>query len=51
MADGERAGRPRSPLDMIITATAEVYECVIATDNERDFTGLRFLNPLRAVAP
>jgi predicted nucleic acid-binding protein len=28
-------------------AVAEVNDCVIVTDNERDFAGLEILNPLR----
>ena len=49
MADGTARGRPRSALDMIIAAVAEANGCVIVTDNERDFAGLRFVNPLRDV--
>jgi predicted nucleic acid-binding protein len=45
MADGKRLGRPRSALDMIIAATAEVNGCVVVTSNERDFAGLKYLNP------
>jgi toxin FitB len=48
MADGTARGRPRSALDMIIAAIAEVNGCVVVTDNEKDFTGLKFVNPLRA---
>jgi toxin FitB len=48
MADGTAKGRPRSALDMIIAAIAEANDCVVATDNEKDFTGLNFVNPLRA---
>jgi toxin FitB len=48
MADGTAKGRPRSALDMIIAAVAEVNSCVVVTDNEKDFTGLNFVNPLRA---
>ena len=47
MAEGRAAGRPRSGLDMIIAAIAEANSCVIATDNERDFAGLQFINPMR----
>lgn len=47
MADGTAKGRPRSALDMIIAAVAEANGCVVVTDNERDFAGLRFVNPLR----
>ena len=47
MAAGTAKGRPRSPLDMVIAAIAEANDCVVATGNERDFAGLRFVNPLR----
>ncbi len=47
MADGRALGRPRSSLDMIIAATAAANDCVVATDNERDFAELAFVNPLR----
>lgn len=48
MADGRLHGRPRSPFDMIIAATAQANDCVLVTNNERDFTGLKFFNPMRA---
>src|SRR5712664_207377 len=48
MADGTARGRPRSPLDMIIAAVAEANDCVVVTENERDFAGLKIVNPLRA---
>ena len=47
MADGTAKGRPRSALDMIIAAVAEANGCVVVTDNEKDFAGLEFVNPLR----
>jgi toxin FitB len=47
MAEGTTAGRPRSALDMIIAAVADTHDCIVATDNERDFAGLRVVNPLR----
>jgi hypothetical protein len=47
MAEGTARGRPRSALDMIIAAVAEANECVVVTDNERDFAGLPTINPLR----
>jgi predicted nucleic acid-binding protein len=47
MADGKAKGRPRSALDMIIAAIAEANDYVVATDNEKDFMGLKFVNPLR----
>jgi len=48
IADGKARGRPRSPLDMIIAAVAEANDCVVVTENERDFAGLKILNPVRA---
>ncbi len=47
MADGRKTGRPRSALDTIIAAVAVANECVIVTDNEKDFVGLEVFNPLR----
>jgi len=47
MADGTAKGRPRSAFGMTIAAIAEANGCVVVTDNERDFTGLKFVNPLR----
>ena len=47
MAAGTAKGRPRSALDMIIAAVAEANDCVVVTDNEKDFVGLNFVNPLR----
>jgi predicted nucleic acid-binding protein len=48
MAEGAAAGRPCSALDMIIAAIAEANDCVVVTDNEKDFVGLNFINPVRA---
>jgi hypothetical protein len=47
MAEGKAAGRPRSGLDMIIAGIAATNDCLVVTDNERDFVGIEFLNPLR----
>jgi toxin FitB len=48
MAQGAAAGRPRSPLDMIIAATAAAHDCVVVTANQRDFEGVvAFFNPLQ----
>jgi predicted nucleic acid-binding protein len=47
MAEGKAAGRPRSALDMIITAVAGANDCVVVTDNEKDFAGIQFINPMR----
>jgi predicted nucleic acid-binding protein len=48
MAEGTSKGRPRSALDMIVAAIAEANDCVVVTDNEKHFTGVKFVNPLRA---
>jgi predicted nucleic acid-binding protein len=47
MSEGTAAGRPRSALDMIVAAVAQANDCIIATDNEKDFAGLEVVNPLR----
>jgi predicted nucleic acid-binding protein len=33
---------------MLLAATAQVHNCTIVTDNERHFTGLKMLNPMRS---
>lgn len=48
MADGTARGRPRNPLDMIVAAVAGANDCVVVTDNERDFAGVKIVNPMRA---
>jgi predicted nucleic acid-binding protein len=47
MADGKVTGKPRSALDTIIAAVAEANGCTVVTDNEKDFTGVQILNPLK----
>jgi len=47
MAKGKTAGRPPSGLDMIIAAVAGANECIVVTDNEKDFAELQIVNPLR----
>ncbi len=47
MADGKAKGQPRSALDAIIAAIAEANDCVVVTDNERDFPDIETINPLR----
>ena len=46
-AEGKAGGRPRNRLDMIIASVAAANECSIVTDDERDFFGLRIVNPMR----
>ncbi len=47
MAEGRAAGRPRNGLDAIIAAVATTNDCIVVTDNERDFAGIEIINPLR----
>ncbi len=48
MADGKTRGQPRSALDTIIAAVAEANGCIVVTGNEKDFSGIETINPLRA---
>jgi hypothetical protein len=32
---------------MIVAAVAEANDCIVVTDNEKDFAGISILNPLR----
>jgi predicted nucleic acid-binding protein len=47
MAGGKAAGQPRGGLDMIIAAVAVANECMVVTENEKDFAGLQVVNPIR----
>ncbi|WP_374310894.1 type II toxin-antitoxin system VapC family toxin [Dongia sp.] len=47
MAAGQTKGKPRSALDMMIAAIAEANACTLVTDNEKDFAGIKILNPVR----
>jgi toxin FitB len=47
MSEGDAIGRPRSAIDMMVAAIAQANDCVIVTDNERDFDGLAYVNPLK----
>lgn len=50
MAQGKAADRPRSALDTIVVAVAQSNDCIVVTDNERDFQGIEIINPIRANA-
>jgi toxin FitB len=50
MTEGTAAGGPRSAFDMIIAAVAGANECVIVTDNDKNFAGLKIVNPMRGAA-
>lgn len=47
MADARTTGRPRSALDTIIAAVAAAYDCVVVTDNEKEFFNIEIANPIR----
>ncbi len=47
MAEGRATGRPRNALDTIIAATAEANDCIVVTDNVKDFAGVEIFNPIR----
>lgn len=42
MAEGKVKG-----LDTIIAAIAAANDCIVVTDNERDFAGIEIINPIR----
>lgn len=46
MAEGTRKGKSRSALDTIIAATALANDCIVVTDNEKDFGDIAVFNPL-----
>ena len=46
MAEGTGSGRPRDPFDMILAAIAVANDCIVVTDNEKHFAGLKFINPM-----
>ena len=47
MSEGTATGKPRSALDMVVAAIAEANGCMVVSDNDRHFPGIRILNPLR----
>jgi predicted nucleic acid-binding protein len=47
MADGRTKGRSRSALDTMIAAVAEANDCIVVTDNEKDFFDIDIVNPIR----
>jgi toxin FitB len=50
MSEGTVAGHPRSGFDMVVAAIAEANDCVVVTDNEKHFPGVKLINPLRSVS-
>ncbi|MCY4507931.1 MAG: type II toxin-antitoxin system VapC family toxin [Acidobacteria bacterium] len=51
MADSKAKGRSRNALDAIIAATGQANDCVVVTDNEKDFEDVEVINPLRNATP
>lgn len=49
MVEGDEIDRPRNSADMVIAAVALANDCMIVTENERDFDGLSYLNPMKAI--
>jgi hypothetical protein len=47
MIEGQTHGRARSLPDTIIASIAVAQNCVVVTNNERDFWGVQCLNPMR----
>lgn len=47
MAEGRLRGRPRDAIDTMLAAIAQAHRLIVVTDNERDFDGLPFFNPVR----
>lgn len=50
MADGKSNGRPRSDLETNIVALAIANDCIVITDNERDFAGIDIVKPIWGAA-
>lgn len=51
MSEGKTSGRPRSALDMFVAAVGQANHCLVVTDNEKDFHGIKIVNPLREKRP
>lgn len=47
MADSQAEGKPRSALDTIIGAIALANNCVVVTNNEKDFAKIGVFNPMK----
>lgn len=50
MAAGALSGLPRRGLYTIIAAIAAANDCVVVTDNERDFIGIEIVDPIRGTS-
>jgi toxin FitB len=47
VSEREKAELPCAPIDMIYAAIAEANDCILVTDSEDRFTGLKVLNPMK----
>ncbi|MBW0003541.1 MAG: PIN domain-containing protein [Hyphomicrobiales bacterium] len=47
MSEAKAKGRPRSALDTIVAAVAQANNCIVVTDNDKDFADVATINPLR----
>jgi toxin FitB len=47
VSEREQAGLPCAPVDMIYAAIAEANGCVLVTDCEEHFAGLKVINPVK----
>jgi toxin FitB len=47
VSEREQAGLPCAPVDMIYAAIAEANGCVLVTEHEERFAGIKVLNPLK----
>ena len=49
MSQATVEGHPRSGFDMVVAAIAQANDCIVVTDDEKHFPGVKLLNPLRSV--
>jgi hypothetical protein len=47
VSEREQASLPCAPVDMIYAAIAEANDCVLVTDNEERFAGIKVFNPMK----
>jgi toxin FitB len=49
IAERGNLGLPCAPVDMIFAAIAEANDCVLVTEDEERFKGLKVLHPMRTI--
>ena len=47
VSEREKAKLPCAPIDMIYAAIAEANDCILVTDDEERFAGLKVINPMK----